>query len=203
MLALLLGSSIGRAGGCKKGITLSDKRRYADRRDYMIQAVRKRRKKLRKMAVDLKGGKCEICGYSRCPEALEFHHIDQSGKEFGISDSGYTRSRERIKKELEKCILLCANCHREVHSKLQLPREIVVEKSGELKEACLPYLTENGNPEPSPDRVLKIREGAETRVRTRTPGITWGKRPTPSLHFVGAGEEIVQAQKKFWGSCNH
>jgi len=116
------------------------------------------------MAIDYRGGKCEICGYSRCSEALEFHHIDQGSKDFGISDKGYTRSWERIKKELAKCLLLCSNCHRELHSGLQLPRVIVVEKSGELKEACLPYFAENGNPDPSPDRSLLIREGAETRA---------------------------------------
>jgi len=103
----------------------------------------------------------------------------------------------------EQCLLLCANCHREVHSGLQLPREIVVEKSGELKEAYLPYGTENGNPEPSPDRAESVREGAETRAQARTLSDTRGKRPTPSLWFTEAGDEIVQAQKKFWDSCNH
>jgi len=86
---------------------------------------------------------------------------------------------------------------------MQLPRVIVVEKSGELKEAYLPYRTENGNPEPSPDRIKKVREGAETRARARTPGLAWGKRPTPSLRYNEAGDEIVQAQGKSWGTCNH
>ena len=90
-----------------------------------------------------------------------------------------------------------------VHSRLQLPREIVVEKSGELKEAYLPYFTGNGNPEPSPDLDLQIGEGAETRARARTPDDVRGKRPTPSLQVTEAGDEIVQAQKKFWGPCNH
>jgi len=134
---------------------LSDKRRYSDRRDYMIQAVRKRRKKIRQMSIEYKGGHCENCGYNRCPEALEFHHLNHSEKDFGISDKGYTRSWERTKSELDKCLLLCANCHREVHSELQLPRGIVVEKSGEFKETCLPYITGNGNPEPSPDRLKR------------------------------------------------
>ncbi len=155
------------------------------------------------MSIDYKGGKCEICGYSRCPEAMEFHHLDHKEKEFGISDKGYTRSWERIRSELDKYILLCANCHREVHSELQLPRGIVVEKSGELKETCLPYITENGNPEPSPDQSFKVREGAETRAIARTPDIIRGKRPTPYLRESGTGDEIVQAHKKFWGPCNH
>jgi hypothetical protein len=155
------------------------------------------------MAIDHKGGKCQICGYDRCHEALEFHHLDETGKDFGISNKGYTRSWSRIKQEIEKCLLLCANCHREVHSGLQLPREIVVEKSGELKEACLPYKTEKGNPDPSPDQAGSVREGAETRAEARTLSKARGKRPTPSLRFIEAGDEIVQAQKKFWGTCNH
>jgi len=98
---------------------------------------------------------------------------------------------------------LSDNRNYKVHSWLQLPREIVVEKSGELKEACLPYITENGNPEPSPDRAESVREGAETRAQARTPSNARGKRPTPSHRLIDAGDEIVQAQKKFWGTCNH
>ena len=113
-----------------------DKRRYSDRREYLIGAVKKRRKKIRKMAVEYKGGRCQICGYDRCPEAMEFHHFDNDKKDFGISQKGYTRSWKKVKAELDKCIMLCANCHREVHAGLlQLPREIVVEKLGEFREA--------------------------------------------------------------------
>jgi len=113
-----------------------DKRSYVSRREYLINAVRKRRWKIRQMAVEYKGGKCSICGYHRCTEALEFHHLDASKKDFGISNKGYTRSWEKVKKELDKCIMLCANCHREVHAGLlQLPRETVVEKLGEFREA--------------------------------------------------------------------
>ena len=130
---------------------MGDKRTYKDRRTYLIQAVQKRRRKLREKAINYKGGHCQVCGYSNCLEALEFHHLHSDGKDFGISDKGYTRSWQKIVEELDKCVLLCANCHREVHSGLQLPREIVVEKSGEFREACPPRVVENGNPEPSPD----------------------------------------------------
>ena len=88
------------------------------------------------MSIYYKGGQCQLCGYEKCLQALEFHHLESSCKDFGISDKGYTRSWKKIKEELDKCILLCANCHREVHSGLQLPREIVVEKLGEFREAC-------------------------------------------------------------------
>ena len=112
-----------------------EKRRYADRRIYMIAAVRKRRKKVRLMAIQYKGGRCSRCGYDTCVEALEFHHLDSAQKDFGISAKGYTRSWERVRAELEKCILVCANCHREIHTSSQLPRESGVETAGELREA--------------------------------------------------------------------
>ncbi|MBI5048125.1 MAG: HNH endonuclease [Deltaproteobacteria bacterium] len=112
-----------------------DKRSYADRRYYLIGAVQKRRKKIREMALEYKGASCNICGYNKCREALELHHVNSDGKDFGISDKGYTRSWAKIKEDLDKCIVLCANCHREVHSELQLSRETVIEKSGEFREA--------------------------------------------------------------------
>jgi len=71
---------------------MPDKRKYADRAKYLIRAVAKRRKKIREMAIEYKGGKCVLCGYDRCSQALEFHHVGNTGKDFGISDKGYTRS---------------------------------------------------------------------------------------------------------------
>ncbi len=101
---------------------MSKPRTYASRAAYMVNAVKKRRNKLRKMARDYKGGKCEICGYCKCDRALSFHHLDPKEKSFGLSDKGLTRSWEKIKEEIEKCILLCANCHMEIHEGItQLP----------------------------------------------------------------------------------
>ena len=114
---------------------MTEKRTYQQRREYIIKAVQRRREKVRQMAVEYKGGGCEICGYDRCIEALEFHHLDPAKKEFGISSKGYARSWEKVKNEIEKCILLCANCHREYHAGLlQLPQVTVVEKSDEFRE---------------------------------------------------------------------
>ena len=129
---------------------MAERRTYADRRNYLIDAVRKRRKIVRFKALTYKGGRCQRCGYDRCMEALEFHHLTSTKKDFGISSKGYTRSWDKIRAELEKCLLLCANCHREVHSSLQPPRETVVETSGEFREACPnSHPSRNGNPERS------------------------------------------------------
>ena len=108
---------------------MKDKRKYSDRADYIKKAVDLRRKKLREMAIEYKSGKCQICGYNKCLQALEFHHLDPKGKDFPLS--GSTKSWDNIKNELDKCILLCANCHREIHANItQLPQVIEVEKQG-------------------------------------------------------------------------
>jgi hypothetical protein len=87
------------------------------------------------MSIDYKGSKCAICGHNKCIQVLEFHHTDPNKKDFGISAKGYTRSWKKVKEELDKCILLCANCHREVHEGItQLPQVIEVEKRGEFGE---------------------------------------------------------------------
>ncbi len=90
-------------------------RTYADRAEYIKAAVAKRRKKIREMALEYKGGKCQVCGYKKSNRALSFHHLDPRKKDFGISHKGMTRSWEKTRNELDKCILLCMNCHMEIH----------------------------------------------------------------------------------------
>jgi len=80
--------------------------------------VTKARQEKKRRAVDYKGGSCQICGYNKSMRALEFHHLDPSKKEFGISESNIQRTWELQKAELDKCILLCCRCHAEVHDNL-------------------------------------------------------------------------------------
>jgi len=104
-----------------------EKRKYSDRREYLAKATSVRRLRLKKELVSYKGGKCQICGYSRCLVALDFHHIDESTKEFELSQRDLTRSWVKIINEAKKCILVCANCHREVHSGL-----VALDKNGNV-----------------------------------------------------------------------
>lgn len=68
----------------------------------------------KRMAVEYKGGECEECGYDKYIGALEFHHTDPTQKDLRfVSFTGW--SEKRIKTELDKCKLLCSNCHREEH----------------------------------------------------------------------------------------
>lgn len=73
---------------------------------------------LKKRCLEYKGGECQICGYNKCLGALHFHHRNQDDKNFTISHLVRHNSFEKIKIELDKCDLICANCHAEQHEKL-------------------------------------------------------------------------------------
>lgn len=102
-----------------------------------------RKKLLKHKAVQYKGGKCQDCGYDECEEAMEFHHLDPSQKSFSISGK-YNLSWEKLKEELDKCILLCSNCHKKRHAndhisledyqKWIVPQSVRTEKAKERKE---------------------------------------------------------------------
>lgn len=82
---------------------------------YFTQVIRGYRRKLK--LIDSKGGKCEICGYDKNIAALEFHHIDSSQKEFSLDARRLSNSKwDSLIEEANKCILLCSNCHREIHN---------------------------------------------------------------------------------------
>lgn len=70
--------------------------------------------------IDYKGGKCCVCGYDKCNGALDFHHVAE--KSFSIAASisimgSGPKALEKMKKEADKTILVCKNCHAEIHSK--------------------------------------------------------------------------------------
>lgn len=81
--------------------------------------VKEHRKNRKALLVNHLGGKCIKCGYDDCIEALEFHHLDPTQKDFTISDSNKTRTLEQVIAEIEKCVLLCCRCHVEVHYNLR------------------------------------------------------------------------------------
>lgn len=93
-----------------KLIILSEEERK--KRNY--EKVKLHRQKIKNKAVEYKGGKCEKCGYNKCNWAFDFHHLDKIEKTFSISKYS-SLSWDKIKKELDKCRMLCANCHRELH----------------------------------------------------------------------------------------
>lgn len=69
---------------------------------------------IKQKMLEYKGKVCQKCGYDKCPRSLCFHHVDPKTKSFTLA-TGRTRSWDKIYKELDKCILLCLNCHGEEH----------------------------------------------------------------------------------------
>lgn len=65
------------------------------------------------------GGKCSKCGYDKCMDALQFHHVDPTKKEFALGQ-GRGFNIDRIREELKKCIMVCSNCHIEMHYNMKL-----------------------------------------------------------------------------------
>lgn len=77
-----------------------------------------RQRQIKDKLVQYKGGKCKVCEYDRCNDGLEFHHIDSTLKDFAISSVKSLTNWDKIKSELDKCVLLCCRCHREVEAGL-------------------------------------------------------------------------------------
>lgn len=61
---------------------------------------------------------CSICGYNKCAKALEWHHVDSEDKDLEVSAFISKGNLVRALEEIEKCEVLCANCHREEHERL-------------------------------------------------------------------------------------
>ena len=74
-----------------------------------------RQRKFKVQCVEYKGGKCIKCGYDKYIGALDFHHLDPLQKDFSISQAKLWQFNNAIKLELDKCVILCSNCHREEH----------------------------------------------------------------------------------------
>ena len=105
------------------GYPISTIRYYReDKKDRNTNRVAEHRRKIKRKAIDYSGGRCLNCEYNKCESSLNFHHIDPKEKEIDIS-KGNTRSWSKIKEEVDKTILVCRNCHGEIHAGLWQPYE--------------------------------------------------------------------------------
>jgi len=99
--------------------TLTKEEHKIKRKKDITNAVIRWRKDKKNKLVEYKGGKCQVigCGYNKCNDSLSFHHINPNNKDFSISRKSY--SYERLKQEVDKCILVCNNCHGEIHYEIK------------------------------------------------------------------------------------
>lgn len=102
---------IGRSYSCKKCAKKYQREYNRKNRKKVTDASRNKRRRIKSILVEENGGKCIICGYNRYPGALEFHHRDPNEKDLHVSSTGIHKARE----EAKKCILVCSNCHMELH----------------------------------------------------------------------------------------
>jgi hypothetical protein len=111
------------------------------RKKYATVYANRSRKKLKEQAVQYMGGYCSKCGFNKNICALQFHHLDPAEKDFGISSDGVHRSWAKVKSELDKCIMVCANCHAEIHEEEYNKKCMIQEK--ELAELQKTHKSKN------------------------------------------------------------
>lgn len=102
---------------CSKECRKVFRKKYLKNRNYEYENLINWRLDIKKKAVEYKGGKCVVCDYNKCLRSLDFHHLDPTQKEFSISKNK-NRKFEDLKIELDKCILVCSNCHGEIHDNI-------------------------------------------------------------------------------------
>ena len=110
----------------RENLRSQKKQYYQDNMEAMKRTGKRcrniRRKTTKIEAIRYKGGKCQLCGYNKCRAALGFHHLDPKQKDPKWNEMK-SWSFDKIKDELDKCILICHNCHAEIH----YPQHIIKE----------------------------------------------------------------------------
>ena len=84
-------------------------------KNYSGRIIQQKRRNKRMTILKVNG--CAICGYNKCESALVFHHVNPKNKKFPLSKATMSRNPDSIIREVNKCTLLCSNCHREVHER--------------------------------------------------------------------------------------
>ncbi len=123
----------------QKNRTLKKAREWYKNRNPECVINWRRRTKIK--LIEYKGNKCVKCGYNKeCPSAFDFHHLDPTEKEIKIG--GSSLSFEKLKKETDKCVLVCKNCHAEIHEeKYKEQRKQAIKKWGE-RDKKIEYIKE-------------------------------------------------------------
>lgn len=103
-----------RSCGIKGKTNFYKNAKYQCKKCWNKRTYQSGKSKIDKLKLD-RGGKCEKCGYNKYLGALEWHHLDPNVKEYAIGKRRGLKP-ETLQKEIEKCSLLCANCHAEAHA---------------------------------------------------------------------------------------
>ena len=122
----------------------------------VVEGVTRKRRRNKIILVEYLGGCCVECLYAKCIGALEFHHKDPTKKDFGLAQSGVTKSLDKLKQEVKKCILLCNRCHTEAHVGLLDLKKLV--KKQKYYEKVFEFLKEYKNYKKYEDKEFDLRK---------------------------------------------
>ena len=113
---------------------------YVTSQEYRTKNHARKCRSVRDGMVELKrlaGGRCSVCGYDKCLYALDFHHLDPRKKDNSVCNLLRSKSIKAAAAESKKCVLLCANCHRELHdglitleNRIRYSKNRIIETSG-------------------------------------------------------------------------
>lgn len=102
----------------KEKVALYQQKYRQENKEFLRTRNRNKRRERWLEAIDLLGGKCSKCLQVFDPVCYDFHHPDPTNKELTIGEN-MLLGKERLFKEIKKCVLLCANCHRLTHKELK------------------------------------------------------------------------------------
>jgi hypothetical protein len=154
----------GYAKGSEIGLSTIQYALYPSYYEKKVKAQNSLQQAVKQKNIKYKGGSCQMtgdefpggkCEYNKCNGALAFHHLIQEDKSFAISNARHLPWKI-LEPELDKCILLCSNCHSEVHAGLH--SEVMEAFIKEYKESVRPFLTPaqlvKGSPEARGNSIL-------------------------------------------------
>jgi hypothetical protein len=102
----------------REGNKIRSERYRKNNPDKVKAATQRNRQKKMALVEEFKSSGCSVCGYNKCSQALDLHHLDPSTKQETVANLIYRGGIKRVESELKKCVVLCANCHREHHAGL-------------------------------------------------------------------------------------
>lgn len=135
------------------------------------------RRRIKERAVAYKGGKCQRCGYNKCLAAFDFHHRDPEAKDLSLGSR--VLRWETIRRELDKCDLLCATCHREVHDELEEKKRATYRKTFAVKK-CPPIV------EPCAHCGTDVKVYASRKDKSKSSHVFCGVPCRSAFQEVGA-----------------
>lgn len=158
------------------------------------EAVKLWRRNTKKKLIESMGNCCQICGYNKSQEALELHHLNPSEKDFSIGQViSKPISWSKIVEEAKKCVLLCSNCHKEVHYGVSTVPENFVsfDESLSVKPLYFTYCPICNKPKNNINKFCSLSCSSKSRRKVNWDSVDLLKLVNEDKRsFVSIGDEL-------------